>query len=57
VGYDLSAHAYDVDAALMSLELHERGIHALCPGTGGVEVTQDRCAAAYAASKLSDSGS
>jgi hypothetical protein len=28
---DVPGPAYDMDAALMLLEQHERGIHALCP--------------------------
>jgi hypothetical protein len=31
-----------VDAATMLLGRHERGIHAVRPGTGGAEVTEDR---------------
>jgi hypothetical protein len=33
---------YDVDAALMQLLQHERGIHAVWPGAGGAEVTGAR---------------
>ena len=35
-----SAPAYDVDAAFMHMERHERGIHALQPDTDGVSVTE-----------------
>jgi hypothetical protein len=28
-----------VNAAIMSLQVHDRGIHAVCPGAGGAEVT------------------
>ncbi len=64
--HDRTPGCYDVDAALMSLELcwsgtrHPRGTHAECPGTGGAAVTQDHYAVhavAPAASKLSDSRS
>jgi hypothetical protein len=34
-----------MDAAFMSLELHERGIHALWLGTGGSGVTKIRFSA------------
>jgi hypothetical protein len=34
--------SYDVDAATMHLERHERGIHALCPGAAGAGVTKVR---------------
>ena len=32
--YRIGAASYDVDAATMHLERHERGIHALWPGAG-----------------------
>jgi hypothetical protein len=36
--------SYDVDAATMHMERHERGIHALRPGTNVAGVTQARSA-------------
>jgi hypothetical protein len=45
-----------VNAAFMSLELHERGIHALRSGAGGAGVTKvrsDVCAGAHATNKPS----
>jgi hypothetical protein len=35
-------HSYDVDAAFMLFELHERGIHAVCPDTDAAGVTKVR---------------
>lgn len=40
--YMPTARAYGVDVPTMHLYLHERGIHALCSGTGGAEVTEVR---------------
>ena len=34
--------SYDVDAAFMHVERHERGIHALCPGAAEAGVTEAR---------------
>jgi hypothetical protein len=41
--------SYDVDAAFMHVERHERGIHALCAGAAEAGVTEARFPAPAAA--------
>jgi hypothetical protein len=40
VGTGPAACLYSVDAAFMSCQLHERGIHAVRPGAGEVSVAE-----------------
>ena len=37
-----AAGSYDVDAAFMSLQVHDRGIHAVRPGAGEADVMEVR---------------